>query len=336
MLALWNVAVATGRAEVAAPAMARWIHAEASADRLHVAVDSWAELFEHAPAERVDAPTLVRLLPELRRRLAEARGDAARTEAERRLRRALSQSVESDARGLTCGLALRVFEQARFVDAGISRRAGELVLSAEDLHETKRRHVEAILAELDDADSSGRPEPTDEVQSDRAAESSETEPAPAPAAGSRMIVEAVPVELSDRSLILRETHSGQRVRLDLRSVAAIVVVQIGEVGAKPSPLIDLVLRRTPRAPSRRIVRIQADSFEPGEVFQEESLGEDPLWSLIGALLDRSGAVPLPNPDSAVGTDLTAFESLAEYEAEVLARLDVEVPVRDGDLPSNDA
>jgi hypothetical protein len=49
-------------------------------------------------------------------------------------------------------------------------------------------------------------------------------------------------------------------------------------------------------------------------------GDDPLGGLLGALLDRSGAVPLPDPDSALGIDPKAFASLEDYERRVLSRL----------------
>ena len=328
VLALWNVALACDRAEVASAAMARWIHTEASGGRCELAVDYWIELSEQAPAEHADAPTLMRMLPELRRRLAEAQGGEARGEAEAHLLRGLRQSVEPEARGLTPGVALRVFEQARFLDANTARRAGEVVLAASDLHEAKRRNVEALLAQLDGAvpaeERAELAQLEDDAPAGKAAEvpaaKPAAEPTPRPVARARLTIEAIPIELSERGLIVRETESGQRTRIDLRTVEAIAVARIGVGDPKPAPLIDLVLRRTPRAQNDRIVRMHADTFDASAMLSDAAPGDDPLGGLLGALLDRSGAVPLPDPDSALGIDPKAFASLEDYERRVLSRL----------------
>lgn len=294
VLALWNVALACEQPAVAAEGMARWIHGEASSGRRDLAAEHWIELSERVPEQRVDVPTLVRLLPELRRRVAEAHGAEARTHAEACLRRALRECVAPDAPELTTGLALRIFEQARFLDAETARRAGAIVLAATDLHETKRQHVETLLAQLD-------------------AESQ----AEAPVPPLRKIIEVTPVELAENGLIVRQNASGQRTRIDLRAVEAIATARVGADGEEPAVLVDLLLRRAAQARERRVVRMRTDAFDPAAVLSDRSGGEDALGDLLGALLDRSGAVPLPDPDSALGTRPRAFASLEDYEREVL-------------------
>jgi tetratricopeptide (TPR) repeat protein len=321
--AYWNIALACERAEVASAALARMIHAEASGGRPDLAVEHWLELAEYTPNERVDAPTLVRMLPALRRRLAEAEGREARAEAEAQLLGALRQSVEPKARGLTPGLALRVFEQARFLDTETARRAGAIVLAATDLHEAKRRNIEELLVQLEGGASAapsetaaGEPDPATEAAGAATPEAPASRPTPLP----RLTIEAIPIELSEGGLIVRQTEGGRRTRIDLRAVDAIAVVRIGSDESKSAPLIDLVLHCTPRAKKQRIIRMRADSFDASAVLGDAAGAEDPIEGLLGALLDRSGAIPLPDSDSALGIDPRAFVSLQEYEESVLSRL----------------
>lgn len=297
VLALWNVALSCERPEVAAPALLRWIHAEASGGRRDLATAHWMELVERVPDQRADAATLVRLLPELRSRVAEAHGAKERSDAEAFLLRALRQCVDSKAHGLTPGLALRVFEQARFLDAETARRAGEFVLRSSDVHETKRQRVKTLLEQLDIGEAPEKPQ-----------------------APSRQTIEVTPVELGEGGLIVRESESGQRTRVDLRSVEAICVSQVDGLGPQPVLLIDLVLRRVPRARQRGVYRMRADAFDPAAVLPDPAAAGDALRALLGALLDGSGAVPLPDPDSALGIEPRHFGSLAEYEDAVFSRL----------------
>ena len=70
----------------------------------------------------------------------------------------------------------------------------------------------------------------------------------------------------------------------------------------------------------RIVRMHADAFDASALLSDAAPADDPLGGLLGALLDRSGAVPLPDPDSALGIDPKAYASLEDYDQRVLARL----------------
>ena len=315
-LELWKLALSMGRAEEAAAELARQIHTEASAGQVDVAVDHWIELAEHAPAQRADAPTLVRMLPELRRRLAAALDADERARAEGRLLRALRQSVEPEASQLTTGLALRVFAQARLLDPEAARRAGELVLSARDLHETKRREVETLLEELEAA---AAPEPPE------TGGSSGAEAGLAPPYGTLCMTEVLPVELRDRGLIVQETGGAERTRIDLRNVAVIAAACIGEEDAKTPLLIDLVLRRTPRARGRRIVRMHADAFDARSVLEGLAGSEDPSRGLLEALVEESGAVALLEAGAAGEPGAAHFPSVDAYEGWLLSHLDAGRP-----------
>jgi hypothetical protein len=318
VVALWNVALSCERPELASEAMAGWIHAETASGRRDLAAEHWIELSERVPEQGVDVPTLVRLVPELRRRVAESQDAGTRSENETWLRRALRACVAPEAPGMTTGLALRILDQARFIDAEAARAAAAIVLSASDLHEARRERVHALIAELDRGEAA-RPAPSEaSAAEDEVAEEAERQ-APEPPA--RRVFDAAPVELSERGLTVLEIESGQRTRVDLRQVEVLAVVRVEGLGDDPVQLIDLVLRRTPRQPSRRIVRLRADRFDADQVLADVAPADDPLRALLGALLDRSGAVPLPDPDSALGLEPRLFPSLEDYEAGVLDRLD---------------
>ena len=66
--------------------------------------------------------------------------------------------------------------------------------------------------------------------------------------------------------------------------------------------------------------MHADAFDPGAMLSDAAPGDDSLGGLLGALLDRTGAVPLPDPDSALGIEPKVFASLEDYEDRVLSRL----------------
>jgi hypothetical protein len=66
--------------------------------------------------------------------------------------------------------------------------------------------------------------------------------------------------------------------------------------------------------------MRSDAFDPAALFPGRSDAGQALCALLAELLDRSGAVPLPDPDSALGVRPQRFASLADFEAAVLARL----------------
>ena len=85
-------------------------------------------------------------------------------------------------------------------------------------------------------------------------------------------------------------------------------------------VIDLVLRSTRPGRPRSSLRMRSDAFDPAALFPERTDAGQALRSLLSELLDRSGAVPLPDPDSALALRPQRFESLAAFEAATLARL----------------
>jgi hypothetical protein len=88
----------------------------------------------------------------------------------------------------------------------------------------------------------------------------------------------------------------------------------------PVLVVDLVLRAPRPGRPRSVLRIRSDGFDPAALFPERTDAGQALHALLAELLDRSGAVPLPDPDSALGVRPHRFESLVAFEAAIQSRL----------------
>ena len=142
-------------------------------------------------------------------------------------------------------------------------------------------------------------------------------PEPPEADAGIQVTDAVPVALEDDGLTAR-SDAGE-ARIPWSEIEAVSVVQVGE---KPVPIIDLVRnwRREDGAPLR-VVRLRTDAFDPAALAPDpEPIGpDDALASLLSEILDRTRAVPLPSPESALGLCVASFADLETYEREVLRR-----------------
>ena len=298
VLTFWDVAAACGRVQAAVEPMARFVHRQASAGRRDVAADCWMALVREVPDAVVDAASLARIVPELKARMERAGDETTREEARACLLRALRHSVDPRGGGLRPGLALRLFEEARTIDSETARRAARVALGSSELHEAKRARIEALLEALE------RAGPVDEN--------------PAPEA--LRVTEAAPVEIAEQGLVVRELASDRRARLDFRSIEAVAVAEVAGLAADPVLVIDLVLK--PSAVGRRarhVLRMRGDAFDPAALAPGPDAG-DALRSFLAELLGRTRAVPLPEPESALGIRPRGFASLADYEREVLGHL----------------
>ena len=63
--------------------------------------------------------------------------------------------------------------------------------------------------------------------------------------------------------------------------------------------------------------MRADTFDGAALVPGECVAGGELASFLGELLLRSRAIPLPDPESALGLQLAPFESLDRYESEIL-------------------
>jgi len=66
--------------------------------------------------------------------------------------------------------------------------------------------------------------------------------------------------------------------------------------------------------------MRSDAFDPAVLFPDRTDAGQALRALLAELLDRSAALPLPDPDSALGVRPQRFASLADFETAVQSRL----------------
>jgi hypothetical protein len=96
------------------------------------------------------------------------------------------------------------------------------------------------------------------------------------------------------------------------------VAEVRGLSAHPVWVIDLVLNWSAQDDAAlRVVRFQSDGFDPRMVIDAPADPTDALRGFLAELLERSNAVPLPDPDAALGVRVRSFDDLAGYESGVL-------------------
>jgi len=331
-LLFWELALACERARDAAEPMARLVRKEANAGRCESAADHWLALVSEVPEAVVEVPVLMRILPVLRDRVRESRDAEARQRARAQLIDALRRSVDPKSGTLTPAMALRLVEEARGLDIDVARRAAQTALASSNLHEAKRVRLQQLLQALEagawpEPPAPPAPIPTPDTEG-RAAPLPENEleasaariAARMPPPGALRVSEVIPVELGDDGLMALEGEDDRRTRIDYRAIEAIAVGEVAELGDAPVLVVDLVLRAPRAGRPRSVLRMRSDAFDPAALFPDRTDAGQALRSLLAELLDRSAAVPLPDPDSALGVRPQRFESLASFEEAVQARL----------------
>lgn len=339
-VALWNVATSLERAPAATPAAIWLVEHHSAAGETELAAQFFAELCRAAPDALVTPPAVVRMLPALRHRVAQA-DDAERPAATELLRLALRQAVDPRNPPPSPGLAFRIFKEAREVEPGAARSAAQLALASPDLHEAKRDLLRRWLGGQGSAVAAEGPAPAalpaeergpappaeepplDPLSEEQVAQAAERLPPSGPptppneleALTERGLLPAVPVAFGEDALELR-LPGGRESRVGWREIQALAVADVAGMAAEPVTVIDCVLnwRRREHEPLR-VVRLRLDAFEPKCLVDDA--GEDPLETFLAELLERSQAVPLPDPESALGLRRSHFESLGSYEREVL-------------------
>ena len=143
------------------------------------------------------------------------------------------------------------------------------------------------------------------------------------------VLAATPVELTDDAFLL-EASNERCLRIEYAEIEAVSVAEVSGLADQPVAIIDLVLNWKRRdAEPLRTVRLRADAFDPATLAPGPCVAGGALAALLGEIFDRSHAVPLPDPESALGLRLACFESLEAYERESLRRGQV-LPAPAGD------
>ena len=283
----WNLALALGRVDVASPAGALLVARHASSGETDRAADYWLELIGAAPDVLVPSATIAEILPVLKQRQAQADEEEA-SALRGPLRRAMRHAVDPRNGTLHPGVALRLFDEGRSVNPEAARRAAEVALQSPNLHETKRKRLKNALA---------------------------------PEAASRFkLFEGVPVELGDDAIMLRDANAIE-LPIPYKGIEAIAVAEVSGLAGNRVVVIDLVRQlrtATEGGEPLDVARIRSDGFDPATLIDGPSISGDELPAFLGELLERTQATGLPNLDSALGIQFATFESLADYEREVLS------------------
>jgi hypothetical protein len=335
--AFWDLSLALGRPRAAAPAAASLVGRCAEQGALELGVQYLAELGRAAPEAVVNPLAIARLLPALRERIDAADGEE-RVEAEALLRHALGLALDPRNKRPTPGLALRLFAEAREVDDGAARRAAELALESPCLHEAKRALLSDFLrGPPKPSDSEPRLVPADRpapatVSSARGCPSEEVPAAPARGVGphhdgpapspgqttsmERDLFAVEPEELNDDALLVRR-RDGSTSRIGWGEIEAVAVARIEAPGRETVTIVDLLFNWTRRdRETLRLMRLRDDGFDPARLVPS---GEGSLADFLAEILERSRAIPLPDPESALGLRPVAFDSLDAYELAILGR-----------------
>jgi hypothetical protein len=130
-------------------------------------------------------------------------------------------------------------------------------------------------------------------------------------------VPAQPTGLSETMLFV-QTESGRRSGIKLDKVQAVAVVEVDRITDVPVVIVDLLMNvRNDDDTPLRIARLRTDEFDPLALMPEESDSGAALQVFLGKLMEYTHAIPLPDPEAALGLVVPRFDSLDAYEQEVL-------------------
>jgi membrane associated rhomboid family serine protease len=131
------------------------------------------------------------------------------------------------------------------------------------------------------------------------------------------LIEVVPLAMDEQRIELAQA-GGKRAAIAYSQVQAVGVGAVHGLSDKPVILIDLLLNwNNPAGGPLQVLRVRSDRFDVRRLAPQASRPMDAIRSLLAALLERSGAVPLPDAAAARGNPVRIFADLASYQREVL-------------------
>ena len=288
VLALWNAAVESGRAELAAGDLQRIIQAGLRADDETLVLQHWEELALAVPNLKVD--------PSLAARVVEILFRSGRREG---VEATLAHAQRSVGPGTPIGPLVRLARTAAQAGAPAAAWFACEALARPDLPADVRPELAAI-APPPAAGPTGSPE----------------ERLASPAVDHELqIVAAVPQALEEDNLVIQV--EGATRRLSLPRIEAIAVGGVARSEKRPVVVVDLMLD-APWSDRRelRVVRLLSTDFDPRALAPGPDAAEA-FRAFLGRIIELSGAAMLPDPDGARGRPFRTFASLAEYERVVL-------------------
>lgn len=175
------------------------------------------------------------------------------------------------------------------------------------------------LAEIGEADLAEEADPLDATIAGATFEEAPIVETPAADAPALRAIDILPVEIGDDGFVAYEVAQAQRTRIDYRAVEAIAAAEVTDLADEPILVALLVLRARAGRP-RSALRMRCDTFDPASLFPDRTDSGQALRAMLSDLLERTRAIPLPDPDSALAIQPQQFESLSAFEEAVLARL----------------
>ena len=104
----------------------------------------------------------------------------------------------------------------------------------------------------------------------------------------------------------------------LDKVQGVAVAEVAGIADVPVVVIDLLMDfRSDEDTPLRVVRLRADEFDPLALMPEEADSSGALQAFLSKLMEHTHAVPLPDPEAALGLVVPHFDSLDAYEQQVL-------------------
>jgi len=328
-LSFFETAVGLGRREEGISVLAPVLWQEVRAGEREAAVLHWLALSDAGARIREEPALLLRLAGWLR--------DAEHAKAASAALRCVLDACPGDP-----VVAMRVARLARCLDPVTALEAAEIALQAPGLAPAERGALEAIVSgarerveESGIALASSRgPEPPAEPDEEfdhgavdltaisaeaRADLSDKEEPeiwGPLIRRTLR-VTEAVPRKLDEKAIWLEVDGKGC-ARLPLSRVDAVAAVGVHGLNRKAVILIDLALDWTadPEKPLR-VLRLRSDRFDPRALVGNVGSPVQAIGRFVSTLIERTGALALPDPGSASGEPFEIFRDLAGYEEQVL-------------------
>jgi hypothetical protein len=299
-MSLWNLCFERGQVDTAMPHMVRALgRAVRTGDRSFV-IANWEEVLYSGSKLAVDLSLGVRIADIL---VDDARHDAARDTLDL-IYRSVDESTPA-------AILLRLARLGISLDAPGSGRIAAAALAHPELPPEAREELEPAATGTEET-SSDRP-PGNGLELGEG--EGEPEVGGETTEHTVEVMSAIPRRFAGDSLELEV--SGRPRSLALSAIQALGVCGISRAGQRPVVLVDLLLDSPwGDRPTLRVVRMTSDTFDPRRLIGgEEAL--EAFQNLLKRLLDISEAVPLPDPDAAVGKPFRSFPSIDAYQREVL-------------------
>ncbi len=301
-MAYWDVRRDLGDVGPALPVIQRAFRDALRRGEHEVVESRWPEVVEMAPAGTIDPVTAARI------------ADTFSTSFSTRL---LQETVDAAALSVTdatpSGVVVRLARAGVVAGSNAVAALAQRALASPDLPDETRAELEKLLGEIQKEQKQAPPAEIEEEPVEK----------PEPAVPSRLapedhvleIIEAVPVAWNAGTLKI--AISGRQRSMDLSQVQAIGVGGIVEPGKTPYVLVDLMIDGPwSKRIKLRILRLRSSRFDPCTIVDGSDAMEC-FRHLLREMVSFSGAVPLPDPDGAVGKPFRRFESVRQYELEVI-------------------